>query len=68
MNAAVTSSKDLESLRDSSDFPVHNKPCLWIKVEKLVGISTGVRNRTSVRSRFDVNSVHSFAQPREQFM
>lgn len=35
MNAAVTSSKDLESLRDSSDFPVHNKPCLWINVEKL---------------------------------
>ena len=26
MNGGVTSSKDLKSLRDSSDYPVHNQP------------------------------------------
>jgi len=34
MNGGVTSSKDVEGLRVRGDFPVHNKPCLWIKVEK----------------------------------
>src|SRR5258708_6502400 len=68
MNGRVTSSKDLEGLRDSSDFPVHNKSCLWMKVENLGLISSGAGNRLSLRLRFDVNSVHSFAQAREQFV
>ncbi len=69
MNAAVTSSKDLESLRDSSDFPVHNKPCLWKKVEKLeVIFQNDIRNRTTIRLRLDVNPVYSFAQSRQQFI
>jgi hypothetical protein len=42
---------------------VHNKPCLWIKVEKLGEISNDIRIGASVPLRFDVNSVHSFAQP-----
>jgi len=39
MNGGMTSSKEPECLRDSSDFPVHNKPCLWMKVENLGVIS-----------------------------
>jgi hypothetical protein len=35
----VTSSKYLEGLGGRGDFPVHNKPCLWMEVEKLEVIS-----------------------------
>src|SRR5579871_6194386 len=68
MNAGVTSSKYLEGLGDRGDFPVHNKPCLWIKVENLGLISIGTRRRESHRLWFDVNSVHSFAQSCEQLI
>ena len=64
MNAGVTSSKYLEGLSDGGDFPVHNKPCLWMKVENLGVISDRMRNKLTARLRFDVNSVHSLAQPR----
>jgi len=64
MNAGVTSSKYLEGLGDRGDFPVHNKPCLWMKVENLEEISDRIRNKLTARLRFDVNSVHSFAQAR----
>ena len=40
--------KDLESLRDSSDFPVHNKRCLWKEVEKLEVTSQVNVNKSSL--------------------
>jgi hypothetical protein len=36
MNGGAAASRDLEDQQDCGDFPVHNKRCLWMVVEKWV--------------------------------
>ena len=59
---------EIDASRDCGDFPVHNKSCLWIKVEKSASnLAAGVNHGSGIL-RLDVNPVHSFAQPRKKFI